>query len=668
MGKKDKKTGQPKPAGQQKPTPTPALLFHESLGKELTQKFSDITNNPVRRPSVATYFASGIIEEDVKVIAKTTVIATVEKVSDGDSVKSVENLPTDLKDAITPASVEESSPTEKEPKKKSAPGKVYSLSDMNAFQSIEALVARHGRMTHMGVRDHNYDFFLNKSRTGVISYRLVDNKVAVISGDPICPVAQYSRLLEEFGHFCKDNKWQWAVQGGSKEMADIAKEHEWTTVHYGRERALNVQTNPVLLGSEGKRIRTQCKQLQKTVSIGIHVPAYNRDPDLEHQIVEMYDNWRNSRNTSRSVQAYVTVFDLMSLHRLMMFVYTRDERGKLLGFAALRRLREGYHIDPITVDPDAPRGMTDLLLISSMALLKESNITRLVLGVEPLDDLGEITGMSRALETLTRKSHKLISAELPLGGKKGFNDRFRPEEAFEEQLFMIYPNSPSIKQSVAMAHFANIHLHEAVKQRVAREREKRRRSSDPEMKTEHNGESAESVPIAVERVARPASCQRTCSDTVTCTHARRESDDKAVVTLSTPPRQERASSRIRFFRRSSDDERLEARIGEMSLAEGRKSEEQHALLSPGSRPRASSRASSRIRLFRRSSSDAEGKESTIQDRQSEESGHLVPPARERGASRSSSPFRLFRRKSSETDVKTAKKENGTLPMPFAGLT
>ena len=623
----------PKAPKAPKAAPAPQLLFHESLGKELTQKFSEITSNPVRRPSVASYFATGIIEEQVQEDVKATVVTTVQKtvvvepIKDGEAqAQPSPTLPGDLAtptrtfaeliaDATPPAkqAVTTTSPTHDKDilEKKSVPGKMYSLRDMNAFQSIEALVARHGRMTHMGVRDHNYDFFLNKSKTGVISYRLVDDKVAVISGDPICAVPCYGRLLEEFGVYCKYNKWQWAIQGASKEMADIAKQHGWTTVQYGKERALNVQTNPVLLGSEGKRIRTQCKQLQKTVNVGIYCPAYTRDHKLETQIVDMYDNWRSSRNTSRSVQAYVTVFDLLSMHRLMIWVYTHDAAGKLLGFAALRRLREGYHIDPITVDPEAPRGMTDLLLISSMALLKESNIARLVLGVEPLDDLGEITGMSKALEKLTRKSHRLISAELPLGGKKGFNDRFRPDDAFEEQLFMIYPNSPSIKQSVAMAHFANIHLHEAVKQRVNREREKRRHNSDPDVGAGDEGARTSTDTLATASGTthgdvRPGSVVRSSSDgTALHQDERRTSEENGMLKPASGATRERSSSRIRFFRHSSTEEARKDSLADVAPDENVSPPHRESVDNLAVRPPVQHRrSSSRLHLFRHGSEDS----------------------------------------------------------------
>jgi lysylphosphatidylglycerol synthetase-like protein (DUF2156 family) len=449
----------PKNKKQQKPAPV-QLPLHESIGKDLAQKLLACS----QLPPVCTY------ERPKSIYLQ----------HNNRSFWSKSKLDLDVKGAIV--SIQPSHVLEKRPsqasiaEKKKQPRTNYELDDLNALQAIERLIGQYGRMTHMGVRDHSYHFYLNYARTGVISYRLL-NKVAVISGDPISPLCLYEDVLSEFKQYCKSQRWQYAITGGSADMLAVAKSLGWTSVHYARERSLNTSTNPVLLGAEGKRIISQCKQLiKKDTHLEIYCPMYGRDPAIESEITSLYESWRADRNTTRSVQAFVTVFDLFALHRLMVFIYTRDPTNNTItGFAALRKMKDGYHVDPLIARPDAARGIVDLLLISSMSFLREAGIERLVLGVEPLDELGEISGMSRALEHLTRKSHQIVSAELPLGGKKGFNDRFRPDEGLEEQLYILYPNSPSMRQSFAMAHFANIKVHAALKQKYVRELKERKR-------------------------------------------------------------------------------------------------------------------------------------------------------------------------------------------------
>lgn len=438
---------QPKAAHQIPP-------FHEALGKELSQKFlalADESSDPFRSVDgvcLDTRKYEELWNAKGACISRTQLLSMPE-CPERTQVKAPKTRT--IRDRRSKSNTD------------------YKLEDLNALHVIESLVGQYGRMTHMGVRDHSYQFYLNLSRTGVLSYRLVD-KVAVIGGDPICLIPCYKDILQEFRRYCRSQHWQYAITGAGVDMLAIAKELGWTTVHFAKERALNVQHNPVLLGADGKRIRTQCKQLMKKgMSIDVYCPIYRRDAPVEQELKNLYETWRGERNASRSVQAYVTVFDIFALHRLMVFLCTKNEQGHITGFAALRKLRDGYHVDPLIASASAPRGTVDLLLLASMALLREAGIERLVLGVEPLDSLEGITGMSRAVEHLTRKSFQIMSAELPLCGKRGFNDRFRPDDALEQPIYMLYPNSPNMRQSLAMAHFANIKVHSALKQKCLRD-------------------------------------------------------------------------------------------------------------------------------------------------------------------------------------------------------
>ena len=441
----------------------PEPLFHESLGRDLADKFMAILDQQDYHKPLAKCVPD-VKPEEPYIIRR---YSGESRTSSDSTLHEIVLSATDIATATSKIMItkEKDIDHKRQPKRRTE----YKLDDLTSASTIEALVNDYGRMTHMGVRDHSYHFFLNPSRTGAISYRLC-GKVAVISGDPICPVSQYRSLLHEFSRFCKSNGWKYAMNGTSQDMAAIANELSWSTIAIAKERVINAQTNPVLLGSEGKRIRTQCKQLMKSgTQVNIYSPPHQRDMAIERQIAQLYEDWRADRNSTSGPQAYVTVFDVFTLARLMTFLYTTDSTGAITGFAALRKLKNGYHIDPCIAIPTAPRGTVDLLLMSTMALLKEAGATRLCLGVEPLEEIGEVTGMSKTLERLTRKSHKMVTAELPLGGKKGFNDRFRPDDDLEEMLYLVYPNNPSIRQQVAMAHFSNVQLHKALKQRGARE-------------------------------------------------------------------------------------------------------------------------------------------------------------------------------------------------------
>ena len=100
-----------------------------------------------------------------------------------------------------------------------------------------------------------------------------------------------------------------------------------------------------------------------------------------------------------------------------------------------------------------------------MAFLKQIGVQQVSLGFEPLEELGDITGMLGPLVCATRKCHRLVFDTLSLGGKRKYHDRFYPDQLREEQLYSIYPKSPILRQSIAMAHYANISFQSVLKKR-----------------------------------------------------------------------------------------------------------------------------------------------------------------------------------------------------------
>jgi lysylphosphatidylglycerol synthetase-like protein (DUF2156 family) len=123
---------------------------------------------------------------------------------------------------------------------------------------------------------------------------------------------------------------------------------------------------------------------------------------------------------SRSIMSYFTQENLhwaiadgpatQALPELMTYIYTKDQSGAPNGFAALRILgaNKGYHLDPYVATPGAPKGITDLLLYGAMSLLNAAKISYLSLGYEPLDDLGDITGIPKVVAKASRRVHKRI--------------------------------------------------------------------------------------------------------------------------------------------------------------------------------------------------------------------------------------------------------------------
>lgn len=348
-----------------------------------------------------------------------------------------------------------------------ATGAVFCLDDFSTMSAIQRLTAQYGRVAHMGILDHSYRFFVNQSRTGALSFK-VRNHVAIVGGDPLCEPHMIPSLLAEFATYRRKHHWGLAFMGASGAFVrDYAQLQGWTTIRFGTERVLNPQTNDVLLERSGKRITVQNRQLLNRakggVSLGVYAPAaHGTDAQLEADLVGIYDAWRAERNTTAGPQAFITVYDPFALPALMTFVYSRGPDGRINGFAALRRLGDGgYHIDPCIAAPGAAKGISDLLIVSAMALLHRAGVSYLGFGFEPVHALApeDITGMKGPLASLTRSLYSHTFRRLPLHGKKAYHAKFRPDEEQDCGLYIVFPGGiPGPRQFLGMLHMANISL------------------------------------------------------------------------------------------------------------------------------------------------------------------------------------------------------------------
>jgi hypothetical protein len=437
-----------------------------------------LVNNP--RPTDPLDLVGRLVDSQ----NSTIVTATTTTIVTEDSVTVSTHTNTRVNHPPKPSATSYASP----PPKWKKQGTIFNLDDFAAMTTLESLVDRFGRVSHMGILDKSYNFFLNKARDAALYFK-VKNKIAVVGGDPLCKPEDFTGILREFKEYRKKLGLGIAFLGASDALAKFARQNKWITLHFGEERVLNPMTNPVLQERSGKRIVSQNKQLLDPSKGGITLEAYSpasgKDPQLEEQLIRIYDDWRAERNEKGGLQAFITVYDPFALPALMTYIYTKGPDGIPNGFAALRKLgaNNGFHIDPCIAAPGAPRGTSDLLMFSAMALLNRAGISYLSLGYEPMLDLGDIDGMPKLFAKASRATYRRTFRKLPVGGKKAYHDKFRPDESQQSGLHIVFPDGiPGPRHSAAVMHVANI----SMRQLLTTRRDKSQDTPDKESTVKGN--------------------------------------------------------------------------------------------------------------------------------------------------------------------------------------
>ncbi|GKZ31100.1 hypothetical protein AbraIFM66950_011197 [Aspergillus brasiliensis] len=348
---------------------------------------------------------------------------------------------------------------------------------LSTLSTIAHLAAKYSQVSHMSLLDPSYTIFLNTTHTAALCFKVV-HQTAIIAGDPISDEESIPSLLSEFKTYRKARLLGMAFLGASPRLTHYAQaqastknKHNWTMLHFGTSRVLNPTTNALLNESAGKRLLIQNKQLLNPDKGGITLDIYipGSDAALEKELQDIYTTWRDTRNTSNTPQAFITEytspFSSTLLPSLMTYIYAKDKDGVPIAFAALRYCgaNNGYHIDPCVALPTAPKGLTDLLMFAAMALCRHAGVSYLSVGFEPLEELGEVSGLSGPLEHLARGAYRFAFKRLPsIQGKKAYHDKWRTEEGLEEKLFLVLTGAGGGLGVVAVTHVANVKIRKVV--------------------------------------------------------------------------------------------------------------------------------------------------------------------------------------------------------------
>ncbi|KAL4939252.1 hypothetical protein BDV06DRAFT_214469 [Aspergillus oleicola] len=283
----------------------------------------------------------------------------------------------------------------------------------------------------MALLDPSYNVFINTKATAKLIHR-----ISMIMGDPLCDHAGVTYLFDEFKRYCRQHRLGLVILRAMLQL--------------GLNRVLNPLTNKVVSETARKRILTQSRQLLNPAKAGlmldIYTPsAYGTDYQLESQMSAIYEEWCLARNNSDKPQTFITEYDPFLESSLMTYIYSPEKDGTINGFAALRWFgaNDGYLVDPCIAAPGARKGITDLLLFSSMACTREPGISYLSVGYALSDSFSEASGMPVYIAHVARRLYHYTFEYLAISGKKALSKKFKPDT---EQ------GSPA----VAVAHVVNI--------------------------------------------------------------------------------------------------------------------------------------------------------------------------------------------------------------------
>jgi lysyl-tRNA synthetase class 2 len=269
-------------------------------------------------------------------------------------------------------------------------------------------------------RDKSYLF--SPSRGAFLAYRVVAG-TALVSGDPVGDEAEIDALLAELRRLVREHGWRLAVVGASDRHLDRYRALGLRPIAMGDEAVLR----PEEFSLEGRAIRKVRQSVSRLRKAGYSfrvVPADDVSMELEAELESVSAEWRGSdpeRGFSMAIDALHVPGTMLAL--------AEDEDDRVGGFLHLAPspAGNGWSLSTMRRRPDSPNGLTEFLVVETVAWAKETEASELSLNFCAFTDFLAPERATTPLQRLVRRGILLADKVFQLERLYAFNRKFFPE-------------------------------------------------------------------------------------------------------------------------------------------------------------------------------------------------------------------------------------------------
>ena len=213
-----------------------------------------------------------------------------------------------------------------------------------------------------------------RSRRAFLAYRVVAG-AALVSGDPVGAEEEFDALLAEFRRVARTHGWRLAVLGASDAQLDRYRAIGLRPILLGEEAVMR----PAAFSLEGRPIRKVRQSVSRLTKAGYRlrvVPAEDADEKLRAELDEVSRVWRGKQPE----RGFTMAIDDLYVPGTV-FAVAEDEKGEVGGFLHLAPTPAGggWSLSTMRRRPDVPNGLTEFLIVETLAWAKEEDVTEVSL-------------------------------------------------------------------------------------------------------------------------------------------------------------------------------------------------------------------------------------------------------------------------------------------------
>jgi lysyl-tRNA synthetase class 2 len=269
-------------------------------------------------------------------------------------------------------------------------------------------------------RDKSY--FFSPTRRSFLAYRVVAG-AALISGDPVGEEEEFDTLLAEFRRVARTHGWRLAVISASETHLDRYRRLGMRAIAIGEEAVLH----PESFSLEGRAIRKVRQSVSRVTKAGYAlrvVAAEDADEALRAALDEVSAQWRGNQPE----RGFSMAIDELYVPGTV-FAVAEAEDGRVGGFLHLAPTPAGggWSLSTMRRSPDAPNGLTEFLIVETLAWAKEHQATELSLNFCALTDFISPDRANTIPRRVLRRGLLAADNVFQLERLYAFNRKFFPE-------------------------------------------------------------------------------------------------------------------------------------------------------------------------------------------------------------------------------------------------
>lgn len=295
--------------------------------------------------------------------------------------------------------------------------------DFDRSQLVK-LIRKYGDVNTDGLLEKRCQVFTTPDIEGFIGYKLESGN-AVVFGDPVAAENDKLLLAKAFDEECRKKNLGIVYTIASKEFVTLAsQEFSGISIEFGTKIILDPHELPTnKTGSKAQQLR---KKVKHALNDGAKFHEYLGDnPNIEKEIMALADAWVKKRKGMQIYFSDVTLFKDRPGKR--WFYATKD--NKIVGVLLLNALeaQNGWLLNNIMLAEDAPNGLSELLIISTLEILDKEGCRFVLAGPIPAKELKTIEGLGSVGTLLIQLVFKCAHLIFGLGGHEAYWDKYQPQ-------------------------------------------------------------------------------------------------------------------------------------------------------------------------------------------------------------------------------------------------